>query len=151
YEGSTHVPFIVNDPGNRLGLKRGMVSDQVVEMRDIMPSLLEAAGVPIPDTVEGESIWRLASAEEKEGQSVRSWRHHLHGEHAQGMQSNHWVTDGKEKYIWFSQTGEEQFFDLIDDQQELHNAIADEERQERIRYWRSVLIQELDGREEGYT
>ena len=56
------MPFIVSDPGNRLGLQSGTVSDHVVEMRDIMPSLLEAAGVPIPETVEGESIWRLASA-----------------------------------------------------------------------------------------
>lgn len=150
YEGSTRVPFIVSDPGNRLGLQSGMVSDHVVEMRDIMPSLLEAAGVPIPETVEGESIWRLASAG-RDGGSKPAWRPHLHGEHAQGLQSNHWVTDGKEKYIWFSQTGKEQFFDLVDDPNELHNAIGDENRQERIRYWRSVLIQELEGREEGYT
>ncbi|WP_409348487.1 arylsulfatase [Paenibacillus glucanolyticus] len=150
YEGSTHVPFIVNDPGNRLGLKRGAVSDSVVELRDIMPSLLEAAGVPVPETVEGKSIWRLALAE-NEGQIDPAWRQHLHGEHAQGAQSHHWVTDGKEKYIWFSQTGEEQFFDLVHDPKELHNAITDEDCQERIRHWRVVLMQELDGREEGYT
>ncbi|MGE7053689.1 sulfatase-like hydrolase/transferase, partial [Paenibacillus glucanolyticus] len=150
YEGSTHVPFIVNDPGNRLGLKRGAVSDSVVELRDIMPSLLEAAGVPVPETVEGKSIWKLALAE-NEGEIDPAWRQHLHGEHAQGAQSHHWVTDGKEKYIWFSQIGEEQFFDLVHDPKELHNAIADEGCQERIRHWRVVLMQELDGREEGYT
>lgn len=151
YEGSAHVPFIVNDPGNRLGLKRGTVVDQVVEMRDIMPSLLEAAGVPVPDSVEGKSIWGLASEGNRAEVQSTSWRSYLHGEHAQGNQSNHWVTDGKEKFIWYSQSGEEQFFDLINDPHELHNAIYDEKRQERINYWRLALIQELEGREEGYT
>ncbi|OXM15801.1 arylsulfatase [Paenibacillus herberti] len=151
YEGSAHVPFIVNDPGNRLGLKRGMVADQVVELRDIMPSVLEVAGVPVPKAVEGDSIWKLASAQNENGGAPPAWRSHLHGEHTSGILSTHWVTDGKEKFIWYSQTGEEQFFDLTDDPQELHNAIADEDRQERIRYWRSILIQELAGREEGYT
>ncbi|ANY72014.1 arylsulfatase [Paenibacillus ihbetae] len=151
YEGSAHVPFIVNDPGNRLGLKRGLVADQLVELRDIMPSLLEAAGVPVPDTVEGQSIWGLASAEQGGKKGAVAWRSHLHGEHAQGLQSSHWVTDGKAKFIWYSQTGEEQFFDLEHDPQELHNAIEDEPHQERINHWRSVLVRELEGREEGYT
>ncbi len=149
YEGSARVPFIVNDPGNRLGLQRGRVVEEVVEMRDIMPTLLDAAGVPIPDSVEGGSVLQLASrAAERQGVA---WRSYLHGEHSQGSQSNHWVTDGKEKYVWFSQTGEEQFFLLGEDPQELHNAIRDESCRERIRHWRSVLVQELKDREEGYS
>ena len=149
YEGSARVPFIVNDPGNRLGLQRGKVVKEVVEMRDIMPTLLDAAGVPIPDSVEGGSVLQLASrAAERQGVA---WRSYLHGEHSQGSQSNHWVTDGKEKYVWFSQTGEEQFFLLGEDPQELHNAIRDESCRERIRHWRSVLVQELKDREEGYS
>ncbi|MCJ8012171.1 arylsulfatase [Paenibacillus sp. KQZ6P-2] len=149
YEGSARVPFIVNDAGNHLGLSRGTVCNEVVEMRDIMPSLLEAAGVAIPDTVDGDSVWKLAQKSTLENPSA--WRNYLHGEHSSGNNSNHWITNGKEKYIWFSQTGKEQYFDLINDPHELHNAADDEDQQERISYWRSVLIHELEGREEGYS
>ncbi|MGZ9586797.1 arylsulfatase [Paenibacillus marinisediminis] len=153
YNGSARVPFIVNDPGNHLGLDNGTVRSEVVEMRDIMPSLLDAAGVAIPDTVDGDSIWKLArkSKPNTDTPSSPEWRAYLHGEHSYGNASNHWITNGKEKYIWFSQTGEEQYFDLILDPNELHNAVNDEDKQERIGYWRSILIHELDGREEGYS
>ncbi|WP_280531355.1 arylsulfatase [Paenibacillus sp. J23TS9] len=152
YEGSARVPFIVNDPGNLLSLGTGKVVQEVVEMRDIMPTLLDAAGVAIPGSVDGGSVLKLAAASSEEGSgNAEAWRSYLHGEHTQGMQSNHWLTDGKEKYIWFSQTGEEQLFLLTDDPQELHNAARDQAYQERMDYWRSVLIQELKGREEGYS
>ncbi|RJG26860.1 hypothetical protein DQX05_02220 [Paenibacillus thiaminolyticus] len=67
------------------------------------------------------------------------------------MASTHWVTNGKEKFIWYSQTGAEQYFDLIHDPQEPHNAIGDAAVQERVQYWRQVLVQELKDREEGYS
>lgn len=145
YEGSTNVPFILADPGNNLGLKRNTINDSVVEMRDIMPTLLDAAGVDIPYTVEGKSILPLARGN-KEG-----WREYLHGEHSYGDRSFHYITDGKDKYIWFSQTGEEQYFNLEKDPLELHNAINDDEYQEQIKKHRKQLIKELDGREEGYS
>ena len=76
-------------------------------------------------------------------------RDYLHGEHTQGALSNQWLTDGKEKYCWFSQNGRELLFDLASDPQELHDLAA--ERPERIALWRNQLATELDGRPEGYV
>ena len=56
-----------------------------------------------------------------------------------------------DKYIWYSEKNTEQYFDLRKDPREEHNAIADEAYQSRIAYLRALLIQELDGREEGYS
>lgn len=145
YEGSAAVPFIVSDPGNRLGLARGSRVNEVVEMRDIMPTLLDAAGAPIPDTVDGESILPLTRGEQPE------WRESIHGEHAHGEESHHFVTNGKEKFIWFSQTGEEQYFYLETDPVEKHNLISNPDFQKKIQYWRERLVESLTGREEGYT
>ncbi|WP_274365119.1 arylsulfatase [Paenibacillus thermotolerans] len=145
YEGSANVPFIVADPGNRLGLKRGSVVDRVVELRDIMPTLLDAAGVPIPDTVEGASLLPISRGE------AAAWREYIHGEHLAGHQSNHYLTDGKDKYIWFSQTGAEQLFDLAADPNELVDLAQSPEHARRLDAWRSRLIAELNGREEGYS
>ena len=47
-----------------------------------------------------------------------------------------YVTDGKEKYIWFHHTGEEQFFDLVSDPGECHNLAANSDQQTRIDRWR---------------
>jgi arylsulfatase len=145
YEGSTKVPFILSDPGNFLKINKNRIEDSVVELRDIMPTLLDAAGVEIPDSVDGKSVLPLAR-----GEAV-DWRDLIHGEHEAGPLSHHFVTDGRDKYIWFSQSGKEQYFDLKSDPGELTNRIDDRAYQERIAYLRSRLIQELIGREEGYT
>ncbi|HEU5138383.1 MAG TPA: arylsulfatase [Bacillales bacterium] len=147
YEGSAKVPFILADPGNHLGIKKNHFVDQVVELRDIMPTLLDAADLEIPKTVEGKSVLSLCS----ETGSTEEWRDFIHGEHAYGDASFHYVTNGKQKYIWYSQTGEEQLFDLERDPQETVNLAGKPEFEDKVKFWRDKLIKELGGREEGYS
>lgn len=145
YEGSSRVPFFIYDPGNLLKGKKGKVFDEVLELRDIMPTLLDFAHISIPNTVEGLSLKDLI--EERDS----TWREYIHGEHSFGEDSNHYIVTKKDKFIWFSQRDEEQYFDLEKDPKELTNRINSEEYKERIDYLRKILIKELDGREEGYT
>jgi len=146
YEGSVNVPFIIADPGHHLQIQKNKQVDEVVELRDIMPTLLDAAQVDIPETVEGKSVLPLLRNEEN-----ITWREYIHGEHAYGKESFHYVTNGKEKYIWFSQTGVEQFFDLENDPEEKENLVQSEAYRDRITLRRQQLIKELAGREEGYS
>ncbi|WP_144935562.1 arylsulfatase [Paenibacillus sp. 32O-W] len=146
YEGSANVPFLLADPGNLLGLRKGSEVRDVIELRDIMPTLLDCADLPIPDTVEGSSVLPLAR-----GDKDVQWRNQLHGEHSAGKWSNHWLTDGRRKYIWYSQTGEEQLFDLTEDPQELVNLAGRPEYADELSAWRAKLAKELAGREEGYS
>jgi arylsulfatase A-like enzyme len=44
YQGSVSVPFIVYDPANNPDSEQGAVIDNIVELRDIMPTLLDMAG-----------------------------------------------------------------------------------------------------------
>jgi len=145
YKGSTSIPFIIYDPGNILKLDKGAVYSNLVELRDIMPSLLDFAGIPIPESVEGKSILPILRSENVQ------WREYIHGEHEKGEDSNHFIVTEKDKYIWFSQTGKEQYFDLVNDPDEIHDLSGSEEYRERISYLRGLLIRELEGREEGYT
>ena len=62
-----------------------------------------------------------------------------------------YLTDGKEKYIWYTVTGEEQFFNLVGDPNECRNLARDPSGKERLAYWRARMIDELCGRTEGYT
>lgn len=145
YEGSARVPFFIYDPGNLLKGKKGKVFDEVLELRDIMPTLLDFAHISIPDSVEGLSLKNLI--EERD----YTWREYIHGEHSFGEDSNHYIVTKKDKFLWFSQRGEEQYFDLDKDPKELTNLINSEEYKERIDYLRKILIKELEGREEVYT
>ncbi|MCR8634382.1 arylsulfatase [Paenibacillus radicis (ex Xue et al. 2023)] len=145
YEGSAKVPFILADPGGLLNLHKNILNDHVIEIRDIMPTLLDAAGASIPDTVDGLSLLPLAR-----GESVQ-WRNDIHGEHECKDMSNHYMTDGIQKYIWFSQTGREQLFDLSQDPQETTNLVEDTRYKVSLDNWRGRLAAELADREEGYS
>lgn len=91
-------------------------------LRDLMPTLLGLAGVPVPDGVDGKDL-RAAS----------------HG--------RHWIRSERHKYLWFSGDGHEQLFDLLSDPREEHG-LAGSELEELARH-RALLVAELEGREEG--
>lgn len=144
YQGSIHIPLIVRIGKNIMNIKPHR-NKAIVELRDIMPTLLELADLDCPDTVDGLS---LKSAMVENG-TVRSW---LHGEHSfHSNLSNHYIVTENDKFIWYSQTGQEQYFDLEKDPHETHDAIHDVQYQQRIDELRKLMIYELTGRPEGYS
>ncbi|OGS23156.1 MAG: arylsulfatase [Elusimicrobia bacterium RIFOXYA2_FULL_39_19] len=147
YEGSARVPFLARFPEG-MDIGKNIAIDKPVELRDIMPTFLDMAGVKIPGSVEGKSILPLC----KKGKTP--WRKYIHGEHGAPFKrqiANHYLTDGKEKYIWFTETGKEQLFDLTSDSGEIHNLAQNPEYKKRLVYWRNILIKELKNREEGFS
>ena len=146
YEGSCHIPLLISAGKNVLPeIKSSSVCHDVAELRDIMPTLLEIAGTEIPASVDGHSLLPLAK---DPGSTARTW---LHGEHSYGEFSNHWIVTETDKYIWYSETGEEQYFCLKEDPHELINRIGDAGCQDRIKELRGHLIDSLKGRLEGFT
>lgn len=144
YEGSARVPLILAGPrgGDLLSDAR---LDPLIALRDIMPTLLECAGLPIPETVEGRSFLPHAR-----GENVL-WRSYLHGEHTVFGGSMQWLTNGQEKYVWISANGVEQLFDLENDPQEEVDMVRAGRAGARLTYWRKLMIDELAGREEGFV
>ena len=57
YEGLVRVPLILAWPGT---IRAGLVSDALVELTDLAPSLLEAAGAAVPEWMQGRSLLPLA-------------------------------------------------------------------------------------------
>ena len=141
YEPSARVPFIVCSP-RQFEIQKNVTNNAVVTLADIMPTLLEFSGAGVPDSVDGKSLMPLLR-----GDSDRV-RDSLHIEHAPFQ---HALTDGREKFIWNVADGREQFFDLVADPKELHDAIADADKQERVATWRGQLIDRLKDRAEGFT
>ncbi|MEW6755447.1 MAG: arylsulfatase [Candidatus Latescibacterota bacterium] len=143
YEGSARVPLIVCPPAGASVHRSG----GVVVQEDLMPTLLQIAGAPVPSEVEGRSVLPLL---ESTPETV-GWRQYGHGEHSPcyapetGMQ---YLTDGRWKYVWYTLGGEEHLFDLEQDPQELHDRAGDPAAAERLAFWRQRLVAELAPREE---
>ena len=136
FQGSIHVPLFISGPERYIG-KCGTVRTDLVELRDVMPTLLELAGAPIPETVDGTSLLHPVE------------REYLHGEHTLGEDSMHFILTKEDKYIWYSQTGRELYFYLRDDPHETKNVL--DENPERVAELRALLIDALKNREEQYT
>jgi arylsulfatase A-like enzyme len=141
YEPSARIPFLMRAPG-RFGIRTGTVVERPVCLEDVMPTVLDLAGVSVPDSVEGRSVLPLARGESAE------WRRHIHLEHAP---MHHTLTDGREKYVWFVDDGREQLFRLADDPTECRDLAADPGEAQTLSRWRALLIEELTGRGEGFT
>ena len=58
YEGLTHVPLIFSWPAR---LKQAFRSPALVELTDIVPTLLEGLGLRVPEYVQGKSAWPVLS------------------------------------------------------------------------------------------
>lgn len=146
FEASARIPFFIRYPESMEISQQRMLS-QPVELMDVMPTLLDAVGLPVPATVEGRSLLPLL-------RGGVEWREYLRGECAgipemkSGMQ---FVTDGAWKYIWFPGAGIEHLFHLAEDPREMADLAADPRHDAQLRRWRAILVQELAGRPEGFT
>ena len=69
YEGLVRVPLILRWPGR---IESGRVSDGLVELTDLAPTLLEAAGRPVPPWMQGRSLLANAGAAGAGRTAVRS-------------------------------------------------------------------------------
>ncbi|MEM7117673.1 MAG: sulfatase-like hydrolase/transferase [Chloroflexota bacterium] len=133
YENSTNIPMILmgakDDP--RVGLNR--TDERLVEIRDVMPTLLDLCNIPIPETVEGLSML----GDEK--------RDTLYGEYGESSHASRMVRDERYKLIWYPCGNHFQLFDLHEDPNELNDLaykLETKEIQERLS---NILRDELYG------
>ena len=113
YEGSANVPCILIGTAGcqRVGTDR--VDHGLVGLQDIMPTLLDLAGIPIPPTVDGVSMVGAARRTVLTGDVLES-----HG-------AARMAHDGRHKLIWYPAGHVFQLFDLERDPTELRNCATD--------------------------
>ena len=122
--------------------------DAPVELRDLLPTFLETAGVTVPTDMDGRPLLALAKG------TATNWRKYIDLEHATCYSAdNYWcaLTDGKIKYVWYFHTGEEQLFDMVKDPKELHNAVNDKKYKKRLAEMRSEMVRHLSERGEEFV
>ena len=138
----TRVPLLVRYPDR---FDCGRVVEQPVRLEDVMPTVLELAGVAVPDGLDGESltggldgrlvygawgVWARAVPEAKE------W--FPDAEFSLFHTSLRSVYDGRYHYIRDSR-GNQELYDLARDPDELHNLA--EAEPETVRRMRALLAE----------
>ena len=132
---STRVPFIVSDP--RVGQsRRGRALSDMALNLDLAPTLLELAGLEVPDAVQGRSLVPLLRALQPQPE----WRDRVFSEHlwehpdiprTEGLRTDRW------KYIrYLDHPGFEEFYDLEADPGEAVNLIGDSCRKDVLQEMR---------------
>jgi arylsulfatase A-like enzyme len=138
-EGSAHIPFIVVPPEQAVSeITFHQKCTEPVCIEDIMPTILDYCGVPIPKTVEGKS---LRPQIERKKSKKRDYIHIV-------SVGNHALTNGKIKYCWFGADGTELLFNLDKDPRECKDLSTNPKHKPLLKEWRSKLIRELTRRKD---
>ncbi len=163
YEGAARIPLAAAGPG----VPAGAVCGAPAGLEDLLPTILDLAGLEPPAAVDGRSLAPWLRGEP----APPDWRTHLHGEVAALRASAlcaappggaadrcaawedgvHFLADGREKYVWFTASGREQFFDLAADPRELCDLASDPAHRGRVALWRERMVRALRGRPEGFV
>ena len=128
--------------------KRGIVSKQPVELRDILPTFLEAAGAKPSRPLDGRSLLQLAAGK------TEGWREWIDLEHSICYSpTNNWnaLCDGKIKYIYSAFDGTEQLFNLAKDPGEMTDLAGNPAHASTLGLWRGRLVEHLAERGERYV
>ncbi|HZY62255.1 MAG TPA: arylsulfatase [Edaphobacter sp.] len=143
YEQSAHIPMLMRPPsGMNLG-SAGQVILNPVELRDVLPTFLDAAGATIPESIEGRSLLHLVRSKGAD------WRQYIDLEHNICYSPEiHWngLTDGRWKYLYHALHGEEQLFHIERDPHELKDLAGTKEHEDQLKLWRERLISQLEER-----
>lgn len=113
YEDSAKIPLILVPTADYAHLGHHLEDDRLVELMDVMPTLLEMCGIPVPATVEGTS---LLSGERRE---------YLYGEHNQDANATRMVRSNRYKLIYYPVGNRFHLFDLQEDPDEQRDLSAD--------------------------
>jgi len=113
------VPLIVSWPGR---FPEGTRSDALVGLMDLVPTLLDAIGLPVPGHVQGRSLYKLLSGRADPGvhrSFVRSEYYDAlrlpHASHA------NMIFDGRYKLVTYHGCSFGELYDLQTDPQEFQN------------------------------
>jgi choline-sulfatase len=116
HDASIRVPLVLDGPGLRDGGRR----DDLVSLIDLPPTLLDAAGLPVPDAMQGSSLLRererdavfVQISESHVGRAIRTrrWKYSVRAPHADGK-----ADPGAPEYV------EDLLYDLDADPHELTN------------------------------
>jgi len=137
HEESIRVPLIIQDPRTSLHV-RGTVNDEFTLNIDLAPTLLSAAGIPIPTHMQGRDMAELYLGNDttQATEAAKSWRKDFFYEWSQGRPEDakghgnvsfipavYALVSKQYKYFYWPQTQYEQLFHVAIDPLEEHDIV----------------------------
>ncbi len=129
--GSVRVPMILRSPGQ---VPAGVLSDHLVGLQDVLPTLAGLAGVPLDQQVDGVDLTEFL---DKPTKTVRPYYVSQCGN---DPQQSYMVFDGRYKYIYSQWDAVEELYDEQQDPAELRNLAGDSGHRSRLSDMRGLLI-----------
>ncbi|MEZ4861491.1 MAG: sulfatase-like hydrolase/transferase [Caldilineaceae bacterium] len=139
-EPTIHVPLLLKPPhsANLESFEPGRRSSDLIELIDIAPTILDYAGVPIPDTMQGVAL-RPLLADSAAGKSQILCEYMSNDRSIKGK----CLRTAQYKYVFWTPGREEELYDLQSDPQERHNVVGDASYREIRNEMRTRLIEQL--------
>jgi len=134
YEQSTKIPFILIPTTDCDRLAAGTTDDRLVQLCDVMPTLLDLAGIMIPNTVEGMSLLDSSAS-----------REYVYGELWEDDRATRMICTNRYKLIYYALGNRVQLFDREHDPHELSDMAADPAYEEVLADLKQKLIGRLYG------
>lgn len=139
YEDVVRVPLLMRWPAG--GLVGGRKCDApIIHALDLPAAMLEAAGLPVPETFQGTSLlpWARGGSDKRRDSAFSMYFGNIFGMYSQRM-----VSDGKWKYVW-NVTDMDELYDLENDPGELRNLAHSSAHLEILKNRRARLIQWME-------
>jgi arylsulfatase A-like enzyme len=137
YDVITRVPTIVWSPGR---IEGGRTVEELCQLFDLGPTVLDYAGVEIPDSMEAESLRPALEGDDWDGRDVVFAEHSRDGI----LQSTEFMTMVRTddwKLVHFVDHDEGQLFDLNEDPDEEENLWDDPETREKKRELLDTMLE----------
>ena len=137
YEEALRMPFIIRYPGK---IKPGIVVDDIITNIDFAPTLLEMAGVSVPEAVQGKSFFNNLK-----GKTAKDWRqsmyyHYYEYPYYHRVQPHYGIRNKRYKLIhYYYNIDVWEFYDLKNDPNEMNNLIHSKSNSKRIKKLKKEL------------
>ncbi len=97
YDWGLHIPLAIAGPG----IGKGIESAALVSHVDLMPTILDFAGISVPKTVQGLSLRPVLEGKAPDvGRKYIVSEHNAHGGNPAEYYPTRSITDGRYRYIW---------------------------------------------------
>lgn len=136
YEPSAHIPMILVPARGDDRIRPATEDDRFVEFGDLMPTLLEMAGIPIPEQVNQLSMV---------GQTKREF---IYGEHGEGYAAQRMIRRGRYKLVYAAAGNKVQLFDIEDDPRETRDLADDPSHSEEREALLGLIVANGHGNDE---
>jgi arylsulfatase A-like enzyme len=117
YEESFRTPMVMRYPGV---VKPNTINNNMVMNLDLGPTLLNAAGVSIPNDMQGQSFLPILKNRKEKGRSAMYYHYYENGEHS--VSPHFGISTGRYKLIrFYTRVNGWELFDLEKDPREMNN------------------------------